>query len=171
MVGNRHGLVLIAREGCRCSIAFLGRWCCRAVLLARLGSAAGAADLAGTTNAINVSTNRIIALKSLTLEDLLHADVTTVSKSPEDMFGAAAAVFVITGDDIRRSGALNIPEALEMAPGLQVAQINQNSWAISARGFNAFNADKLLVMVDGRTVYSPVFDGVFWNTTREGGAR
>ena len=132
--------------------------------MALLTSVAGAADSSSTTNAIDLSTNRIITLKSLTLEDLLHSDVTTVSKSPEDMFGAAAAVFVITGDDIRRSGALSIPEALELAPGLQVAQINQNSWAISARGFNAFNADKLLVMVDGRTVYSPVFDGVFWNT-------
>ncbi len=89
--------------------------------------------------------------------------ITSVSKRAEDPFEAAAAVSVVTGDDLRRSGVRTLPDALRMVPGLQVAQVNRHNWAISARGFNQSNADKLLVLVDGRTVYSPLFNGVFWD--------
>lgn len=75
----------------------------------------------------------------------------------------AAAVFVVTREDIRRSGATSISELLRMVPGLQVARLDANEWAISARGFNDRFADKLLVLIDGRTVYTPVFSGVYWD--------
>ena len=76
---------------------------------------------------------------------------------------AAAAVFVITSEDIRRSGVTSIPEALRMAPGIQVGRIDASKWAITARGFNGRFANKLLVLMDGRTVYSPTFGGTFWD--------
>lgn len=110
-----------------------------------------------------VDTNRIDAVKSLQLEDLLHAEVSSVSKRVEDSFTAPAAIYVITGEDIRRSGATSIPEALRLAPGLSVAQLNASTWAITARGFNDRFADKLLVLIDGRSVYSPSTSGVFWD--------
>ena len=101
---------------------------------------------------------------SLALQEVLELEITSVSKKPQTLSHAAAAVFVITGDDIRRSGAQNIPDALRLAPGLQVGQITANAWAVSARGPNGRFANKLLVMIDGRTVYSPMFSGVAWET-------
>ncbi|MCP4686903.1 MAG: TonB-dependent receptor, partial [Desulfobacterales bacterium] len=102
-------------------------------------------------------------LKSLSLEDLADIEVTSVSKKLEKLADAPAAVFVITSEDIRRSGVTSIPEALRMAPGVQVARLNANIWAITARGFNGQFANKLLVMIDGRAVYSPTYSGVHWN--------
>lgn len=102
-------------------------------------------------------------ITDLSLEQLLDIEVTSVSKRAEPRANAASAIFVITQEDIRRSGATTIPEALRMAPGLQVAQIDANKWAISSRGFNAFSANKLLVLMDGRTLYSPLFSGTLWN--------
>ncbi|MGH9395870.1 MAG: TonB-dependent receptor plug domain-containing protein [Terriglobia bacterium] len=89
--------------------------------------------------------------------------MTSASKKKEKLSRVAAAIYVITQDDIRRSGATNIPDLLRMVPGLDVAQINANTWAISSRGFNSEFADKMLVLIDGRTVYDPLFSGVFWN--------
>ncbi len=102
-------------------------------------------------------------LKNLSLEELAGLEVTSVSKKPVKLSDAPAAVFVITNEDIRRSGVTSIPEALRLAPGVQVARINSNSWAITSRGFNGYFANKLLVMIDGRTVYSPLYSGVYWN--------
>lgn len=98
----------------------------------------------------------------LALQEVLELEITSVSKKPQTVSRAAAAVFVITGDDIRRSGAQNLPDALRLAPGLQVAQVSANTWAVSDRGPNGRFANKLLVMIDGRTVYSPMFSGVIW---------
>jgi iron complex outermembrane receptor protein len=98
------------------------------------------------------------------LEDLMNIQVTSVSKKEQKMSQAAAAIFVITQEDIRRSGATNIPDLLRMVPGLDVAEINANSWAVSARGFSHQFSDKLLVMVDGRTVYTPLFAWVDLDT-------
>jgi iron complex outermembrane receptor protein len=98
------------------------------------------------------------------LEDLMNIEVTSVSKREQKTSQVAAAVFVISQDDIRHSGALNIPNLLRMVPGLDVAQIDASKWAISARGFNGQYSNKLLVMIDGRTVYSPLFAGVFWDS-------
>lgn len=89
--------------------------------------------------------------------------VTSVAKRPQQLFETAAAVYVITPEDLRRSGVTTIPEALRMVPGMQVARIDANKWAISARGFNGRFANKLLVLMDGRSVYSPLFSGVFWD--------
>lgn len=100
----------------------------------------------------------------LALQEVLELEITSVSKKPQTISRAAAAVFVITGDDIRRSGAQNIPDALRLAPGLQVAQVSANTWAVSDRGANGRFANKLLVMMDGRTVYTPMFSGVMWAT-------
>lgn len=102
-------------------------------------------------------------LSKLSVEDLMNVEVTSVSKKEQKVSQTAAAIFVITQEDIRRSGANNIPDLLRMVPGVNVAQINSNIWAISVRGFNGEFSNKLLVMLDGRIVYLPTFSGVFWD--------
>jgi iron complex outermembrane receptor protein len=100
---------------------------------------------------------------AISLEDLMNLKVTSVSKREQKLADAAAAIFVITQDDVRRSGARNIPEALRLVPGLEVARIDENKWAIASRGFNGRFTNKLLVLIDGRSVYTPLFSGVYWN--------
>lgn len=102
-------------------------------------------------------------LKRLSIEELMRIDVTTTSRQPQPIGTTAAAISVITGDDLRRAGATTIADALALADGVHVARFNNGTWAISPRGFNSNVANKLLVMIDGRTVYSPLFAGVFWN--------
>jgi iron complex outermembrane recepter protein len=102
-------------------------------------------------------------LKKMSLEELMNIEVTSVSKRPEKLYEVASAVQVITSEDIRNSGVKTLPEALRLANNLQVAQVNSSQWAISARGFNNVLANKLLVLVDGRTVYTPLYAGVFWD--------
>jgi iron complex outermembrane recepter protein len=102
-------------------------------------------------------------LTDRSLEDLMNIKVTSVSKTEQTLSRTASAVFVITAEDIRRSGASNIPDLLRMVPGMDVAQINANTWAISARGLNGRFSNELLVLVDGRNVYTPTFGGVFWD--------
>jgi len=102
-------------------------------------------------------------LADLSLEELTNIEITSVSKHAERLSDASASVFVITAEDIRRSGATSLTEALRLAPNLQVAQVNASGYAISARGFNNTSANKLLVLIDGRSVYSPLFAGVFWD--------
>ena len=99
----------------------------------------------------------------LSLEQLMDAEVTSVSKKQERLLNAASAIYVITQEDIRRSGFTSIPEALRMVPGVDVARIDGNKWAISIRGFNGQFSNKLLVLIDGRTVYTTTFSGVFWD--------
>ena len=103
------------------------------------------------------------SLKRLSLQELMDVEVTSVSRQPERLREAPSAVQVVTNDDIRRSGATRLPEALRLAGNLDVAQKNGHDWGISARGFNTELANKLLVMIDGRTVYTPLFSGVIWN--------
>jgi len=103
------------------------------------------------------------SLKKLSIEQLMSLQVTSVSKRPELLSHTASAVQVITQDDIRRSGASSLPEALRLAANLHVAQVDSRQWAISARGFTSTTANKLLVLIDGRTVYTPLFSGVFWD--------
>lgn len=100
---------------------------------------------------------------ALSLEDLVNIEVTSAARMPQKLSQAAAAIYVVTSEDIRHSGATSIPEALRMVPGLQVARIDNNKWAITCRGFNEAFANKMLVMIDGRTVYTPLFAGVFWD--------
>jgi iron complex outermembrane recepter protein len=99
----------------------------------------------------------------LSLEELANIQIVSVSKKFEPLADAPASVFVITADDIRRSGATTLPEALRLAPALQVARANARNYAISARGFDNVFSNKLLVTIDGRTIYSPLFSGVFWD--------
>ena len=102
------------------------------------------------------------ALTELSFEELMEVEVTSASKRKQALDDVAAALFVISRDDLRRSGANSIPEALRMVPGIQVSQLDANKWAVSARGFAGRFANKLLVLIDGRTVYSPAFSGVYW---------
>ncbi len=115
---------------------------------------------ASTARASGVAENRYMGMS---LDQLMKIKITSVSKSEETLSDAAAAIFVITQEDIRRSGATTIPEALRMAPGIQVAHIDANKWAITARGFNGKYANKLLVLLDGRTLYTPLYSGVYWD--------
>ncbi len=106
-----------------------------------------------------------VDLLELSLEDLSEVQiVTSVSKKPESQFLAPAAVHVITREEIRRSGARTIPDALRGAPGLEVARVGAHNWAVTARGFNGPFANKLLVLIDGRSLYVPIFSEVFWDT-------
>src|SRR6267154_248908 len=117
--------------------------------------------LAGSTVAQN--SRNVPDVTAMSMEDLMNLQVTSVSKRTQKVADAAAAIFVITQEDIRRSGATSIPEALRLVPGLEVARIDQNKWAIGSRGFNGRFDNKLLVLIDGRSVYTPLFSGVYWN--------
>jgi iron complex outermembrane receptor protein len=99
----------------------------------------------------------------LSLEELANTRVTSVSKRAEPIADAAASVFVISADSIRRSGVTSIPEALRLAPNIQVARVDARNYAVTARGFNSAFENKLLVLIDGRSVYTPLFSGVFWD--------
>ncbi len=102
-------------------------------------------------------------LRNLSIDELANLKVTSLSKRPEALSQAPAAVYVITADDIRRSGATSLPGALRLAPNLEVAQLNAYSWTVTARGFNSpETANKLLVLVNGRSVYEPIASGVLW---------
>lgn len=117
--------------------------------------------LAGSTVAQNP--RNVPDVTNMSMEDLMNMQVTSVTKHTQKVADAAAAIFVITQEDIRRSGATSIPEALRLVPGLEVARIDQNKWAIGSRGFNGRFDNKLLVLIDGRSVYTPLFSGVYWN--------
>ena len=101
-------------------------------------------------------------LTKASIEDLMNMEVSSASKKEQSVSRTAAAIYVLTQEDIRRAGMTSVPELLRMVPGMDVAQINANNWAISARGFNGRFANRLLVLIDGRSLYSPDFAGVFW---------
>jgi iron complex outermembrane receptor protein len=102
-------------------------------------------------------------LGDLSIEQLMNESVTSVSKQEQKLGDAAAAISVLSNDDLQRSGATTIMEALRLVPGLDVGQVDSSRWAVSARGFNSVFSNKLLVLIDGRAVYSPLFAGVFWD--------
>lgn len=104
-------------------------------------------------------------LKKLSLEELVDVEITSASRRPERISQASSAIDVVTGDTLRRAGVTNIPDALRLAAGMEVAQVNGHTWQISARGFNA-SANKLQVLMDGRSLYTPLFSGVFWDVQR-----
>ena len=124
------------------------------MMLAATASPAQAAPEPGVSTA---------TLKSLSVEELMDIEVTSVSKRPEKLSETASAIQVITQEEIRRSGSTTLAEALRLASNLQVAQKNAHDWGISARGFNTELSNKLLVLIDGRTVYTPLYSGVFWD--------
>src|SRR6266478_1499374 len=101
-------------------------------------------------------------LKQVSLEQLGQIEVTTASKVPVKATRTPAAIYVITQEDIRRSGATSIPEALRMAPGVEVARVDSNTWSLGVRGFESTLSRSVLVLIDGRSVYTPLFAGVYW---------
>lgn len=124
----------------------------RLLLIATLSAFTSSAQADGSADLANFS-----------LEALMNIEVTSASKSAQSLSQVSAALYVLTQEDIRRSGVSSIPEALRMVPGLHVTQIDANNWAISSRGFNDRFSNKLLVLMDGRTLYTPLFSGVYWN--------
>jgi len=150
MIGRRHD----GRQGAL-PAGSLRRQRCGFVLAGALAAAAPAEA---------ARTPTVQDLRSLSLEELATLEVTSVSRRAEPLNRAPAAIYVITGEQIRRSGAVSLPEALRLAPNLQVGRLDALSYTISARGFNTFQAsNKLLVLFDGRSVYSPLHAGVFWD--------
>lgn len=130
-------------------------------LARRVGGCAGAALLClGTLSGAAFAADD---LTEMSLEELMNLEVTSVSKKAQSKTDVAAAITVITSEDIRRGGFTVIPEALRTVPGLQVARVDANRWAISIRGFNTLFANKLLVLIDGRSVYNPAFGGTYWD--------
>ena len=105
----------------------------------------------------------IAELKKLSVDQLVDVEVTSVSRAAERLGGAAAAVTVVTNEDIRRSGATTVPDALRMVPGIYVGRQTSNQWAVSSRGFSSINSEKLLVLSDTRSVYTPLVSGVAWD--------
>src|SRR6266853_4200406 len=101
-------------------------------------------------------------LKKLSLAQLGDIEVTTASKEPEELRRTPAAVYVLTQEDIRRSGATSLPEVLRLVPGVEVARIDSDKWSIGLRGFGSRLSRSVLVLIDGRTVYTPLFAGVYW---------
>ncbi len=102
-------------------------------------------------------------LKSLSLEELGNIEVTTVSKEPEEVWHTPAAIYVLTQDDIRRSGATTIPDLLRMVPGIEVGELQSNQWAVGMRGFGSAFSKDVLLLIDGRSTYTPLFEGVYWD--------
>jgi iron complex outermembrane receptor protein len=102
-------------------------------------------------------------LRQLSLAELGNVEVTTTSKEPEKIWKTSAAIYVLTQEDIRRSGATSIPEVLRLVPGVEVARINSNSWSVAIRGFGSAFSKSVLVLIDGRSVYTPLFAGVYWD--------
>ena len=119
--------------------------------------------ISAPTSSLAAGTNSARALADLSLEQLMDETVTSVSKKEQRLGDAAAAIAVLSNDDLQRSGAHSVAEALRWVPGVNVNSVNANQWAISARGFNGLYANKLLVLVDGRAVYTPLFAGVYWD--------
>lgn len=111
----------------------------------------------------NAADLQMADLADLSLEQLANIEVTSVSRRAERLADAPSSIYVITSEDIRRAGVTSLPEALRLAPNLQVARSSASGYAISARGFNGTTANKLLVLIDGRSVYTPLFSGVFWD--------
>jgi iron complex outermembrane recepter protein len=114
-----------------------------------------ASDVAGNSTKKNIA--------DLSIEELMNESITSVSKKETTLLRSAAAIAVVTHEDVRRLGITTLPEALRIVPGLDVARVNANKWAISSRGFNGQFANKLLVLIDGRAVYTPAFAGVYWD--------
>src|SRR5215831_1091009 len=133
------------------------------VLFFGLTSLAMFFDSAALAGANTNSQDSSASLKQLSLKDLGNIEVTTVSKEPERMQQVPAAIYVLRQEDIRRSGATSIPEALRFVPGVEVARIDSDHWAVGIRGFGSEFSKAVLMLIDGRSVYSPLFAGVYWN--------
>ncbi len=144
----------------------MGRWAKlgrRGYLAALAAPIAISSQLCFSQQVMDASTQDVEALSELSLESLMDIDVTSVSKKKEKLQEAPAAIEVLTQEDLQKSGVRSLPEALRLVPGVEVQQLDRNRWAVSIRGFNGAFTDKLLVLLDGRTLYTPLFGGTFWN--------
>ena len=156
--GDRTGRAARGRAGPRAARVLVVRAAWLLVLLL-----AGAATVPRAAAQASPSLPPASELKKMSVEELLDMVVTSVSKRPEQLLDVASAIQVVTGDDVARSGAATIPEALRLASNLEVAQIDSRQWAITARGFDDLFSNKLLVLIDGRSVYTPLYGGVYWD--------
>src|SRR6266705_4563926 len=158
----KHPVLKILSNGYRVGQRTQWRWCLAILMIL---CAAQTSILSEETNRVGPSHGELKPgdLKGKSLKELMEVMVTSVSKKAEKLSEAASAITVITQEDIRRSGVSSLPEALRLAANLEVAQVDSHEWAISARGFNGTTANKLLVLIDGRSVYTPLFSGVFWD--------
>ncbi|HLK14395.1 MAG TPA: TonB-dependent receptor [Fimbriimonadaceae bacterium] len=136
---------------------------CNSMITKRLALLAGISMLAGSAFATDGG-QKPKDIANMSLEDLLKVEVTTAGKEAQPYQKVPAAIYVVTAEEIRRSGARNIPEALQLVPGVHVAQLSADQWQISIRGFESHYVDKLLVLIDGRSVYNTTFSGVYWDT-------
>lgn len=136
---------MFVRRGRYFTGGFVGLFCC---------------ITAGSVFATEYDTEQFMEMD---LAQLMEITITSVSKKPQSLSDAAAAVYVISQEDIRRSGVTSIPEALRMAPGIQAVQISASKWSVSSRGFAGYTSNKLLVLIDGRSVYTPAYSGTFWD--------
>jgi iron complex outermembrane recepter protein len=156
--------VVDRNDGCPAAAPAAGR---AAIIATVLVAAAGAYPLCAAAQTQEVApaqvADSISSLKGLSIEDLMKTEVTSVSKAAEPLSDAPGAIYVITREDILRSGAQSLPDMLRLAPNLHVAQITSNGYAISARGFNGSASSKLLVLIDGRSIYTPYHSGVPWD--------
>jgi iron complex outermembrane recepter protein len=114
-------------------------------------------------HAQQLAANQVNQLKQLSIEQLTNVMVTSVTRGPKPLSRSAAAAAVVTSDQIERSGAMNVPEAIRYVPGINIAQLTASQWAVSSRGFASANSPDLLVLSDGRSIYTPLFSGVFWD--------
>ncbi len=154
---RRGGLDLNAMGGPACAVAL-------SALIAAAGPAAARAEAPADPMLTPIAAGPD-DLARLSLEELAEVEITSVSKAPEPLSEATAAIYVITAEEIRRSGAASLPEALRLAPNLEVARVDAVSYAITARGFNSREtSNKLLVMIDGRSIYTGLYAGVPWDT-------
>ena len=133
---------------------------------AMLRSVVLAGALAATTSILyaqQASGTQVNELKRLSIEQLADVEVTSVTRGPQPLSRSAAAVAVVTSGQIASSGAMNVPEAIRYVPGINVAQATASQWAVSSRGFAGANSADLLVLSDGRSIYTPLYSGVFWD--------
>jgi len=107
------------------------------------------------------NSEKIEELLEMSIEELMNLEITVASKTTTKVFDTPAAVYVLTSEDLRRSGVTNIPDALRAVPGVEVVRVNSHTYSVSIRGFTEDYANKLLVMIDGRTIYTPIFAGVW----------
>ena len=155
-------------NGCRLRAARLLRagvdLCCLSGIRARaFALLLAAAALTTCGQAAEEQQNTPNSLRQLSLEQLGNMEVTTVAKGPEKIQRTPAAIYVLTQEDIRRSGATSIPELLRLVPGVEVARVSSDQWAVGIRGFESGFSKSVLVLIDGRSVYTPLFEGVYWD--------
>ncbi len=116
-----------------------------------------------TAASLSAVSSNVLSAENKSNENSFNFDIFSLSKKKESAFDAPSATYILAAEDIRRAGITSIPEALRLVPGVQVSKIDGNKWAISMRGFDNQFSNKLLVLIDGRTVYTPLFSGVFWD--------